>query len=87
MASDDPSPLVVTKAGIPFTDQAEGLRQFKEACSQAARTSAEQYFPGTGRMFAHARKMAVTKEWLAGWDACLAELDKRGAFTHDGEGK
>jgi hypothetical protein len=75
--------LVVTKGGVPLKDQADGVRQFKEACAQSARTQAEQFFPGTGRMFAHSRKMAVTKEWLAGWDACLAELDKRGCFTRD----
>jgi len=28
----DDIPLVVTRGGVPFKDQAEGLRQFKEAC-------------------------------------------------------
>lgn len=27
-----PNNLVVTRGGVPFEDQAEGLRQFKEAC-------------------------------------------------------
>ena len=28
--------LVVTKGGVPFEDQAEGIRQFKEACLAAS---------------------------------------------------
>jgi hypothetical protein len=76
--------LIVTKNGSPFKDQAEGIRQFKEACQRPARTKAEEFYPGTGRMFAHAHNLAVSsKEWLAGWDACLAELDKRGCFTRE----
>lgn len=27
--------LIVTKGGVPFADQAEGIRQFKEACLRA----------------------------------------------------
>jgi hypothetical protein len=79
--SEEEDDLVVTQGGVPFKDQAEGLKLFKAACEQAARTTAERFYPGTARMFSHAHNLAVTKEWLAGWDACLAELDKRGCFT------
>ena len=79
----DDLPLVVTKGGVPFKDQSEGLRQFKEACKMPGERR-EQFFPGTGRMFSGHHRLAVTKEWLAGWDACLAEIDKRGGFTDSG---
>lgn len=41
----------------------------------------EQCFPGTGRMFSDHHQMAVSSDWLAGWDACIAEIDKRRGFS------
>ena len=84
--SDQPpfegNPLVVTKGGKPFEDQAEGLRQFKEACL-ASKTEqfSKPYFPGTASMFAFERQLAVTNEWMRGWNACLDEIDRNGGFT------
>lgn len=66
-------PLVVTKDGVPMADQAEGIRQFKAACRRS-------YFPGTASMFASQHNMAVTEEWMRGWNACLDELDRKGVF-------
>jgi hypothetical protein len=37
-----PPDLVVTKDGIPFKDQAEGIRQFKAACRRSEAQSNEQ---------------------------------------------
>ena len=65
--------LVVTKGGVPYADQAEGVRQFKAACRRSL-------FPGTASMFASQHKMAVTDEWMRGWNACLDELDRKGVF-------
>lgn len=36
MSSKPVPDLVVTKGGVPFEDQAEGVRQFKAACERAA---------------------------------------------------
>ena len=33
-------------------------------------------------MFASQHKMAVTNEWMRGWNACLDEIDRNGGFTH-----
>lgn len=43
------SPLVVTLDGVPFADQAEGVRRFKEAALRAAREerrATEIYYRG-----------------------------------------
>jgi hypothetical protein len=79
----DDLPLVVTKNGVPFKDQDEGIRQFKEAC--LARP-VKDCFPGTAGMFAERNSLAVSKEWRLGWNACLAEIDRLGGFTNTSEG-
>ena len=37
--------LVVTKGGVPFEDQAEGIRQFKEACHIASLNAGREHPP------------------------------------------
>jgi hypothetical protein len=43
--------------------------------------SGRDLFPGTAAMFASERRMAVTNEWMRGWNACLDEIDRRGGFS------
>lgn len=77
--------LVVTKGGVPFADQAEGIRQFKEAClaSKAPTRPRASRFPGTAGMYASQRRLAVTQEWMKGWNACLDEIDRLGGFNEE----
>jgi hypothetical protein len=77
----DDLPLAVTEGGVPVADQADGLRRFKEACL-ATKTAPfpKPRFPGTASMFASEHRMAVTTEWMRGWNACLDEIDRNGGF-------
>ena len=77
--------LVVTKDGVPFADQAEGIRKFKEAClaSKAPPRSRRGRFPGTASMYASEHRMAVTTEWMRGWNACLDAIDLLGGFNEE----
>lgn len=77
--------LVVTEGGVPVKDQAEGIRRFKEAClqSKAPPPTRASRFPGTASMFASQRRLAVTSEWMKGWNACLDEIDRRGGFNEE----
>lgn len=83
---EDPnkSDLLVTEDGKPLADQAEGVRRFKEACSRAAQVREEDLhkpaFPGTASMYAASHHMAVTQEWMRGWNACLDAIDRLGGF-------
>jgi hypothetical protein len=81
----DDIPLVVTRNGVPFEDQAEGLRQFKAACVKTE-PFPKPFFPGTASMFASEHRMAVTTEWMRGWNACLDEIDRNGGFTRTSTG-
>lgn len=76
--------LVVTEGGVPIADQAAGIRRFKEACTQAQNVREEDMhkpvFPGTASMYAASNRMAVTQEWMRGWNACLDAIDRLGGF-------
>ena len=41
----------------------------------------QSYFPGTASMYASQHKLAVTTEWMRGWNACLDEIDILGGFN------
>lgn len=82
--------LFVTENGVSLKDQAEGIRRFKEACAEAAAAKQpgvplrpEVYFPGTASMYASRHKLAVTEDWMRGWNACLDAIDRLGGFRHD----
>lgn len=76
--------LIVTEGGIPCPDQADGIRRFKEACAQFQQMREEDMhkpsFPGTASMYAAQHRMAVTTEWMRGWNACLDAIDRQGGF-------
>lgn len=40
-------------------------------------------FPGTAGMYASQHRLAVTEEWMRGWNACLDAIDRLGGFRHD----
>jgi hypothetical protein len=44
-------------------------------------TPEKPFFPGTATMHASQHKLAVTNDWLCGWNACLDEIDRRGGFA------
>lgn len=81
--------LVVTQNGVPLKDQAEGIRRFKEACleagaaKQAVPQRPDVVFPGTASMYASRHRLAVTEEWMRGWNACLDAIDRLGGFRRD----
>jgi len=76
--------LIVTEGGIPCPDQADAIRRFKEACGRAQQVREEDMhkpaFPGTASMYAASNRMAVTQEWMRGWNACLDAIDRLGGF-------
>lgn len=37
-------------------------------------------FPGTASMYAAQHRLAVTEEWMRGWNACLDAIDRAGGF-------
>ena len=80
---NDDIPLVVTRGGVPFEDQAEGLRLFKQACLAPPKP----FFPGTASMYASQHRLAVTTEWMRGWNACLDEIDRNGGFAAKSTGE
>lgn len=81
------SELIVTENGVPVPDQADGIRRFKEACTQAQQVREEDRFkpafPGTASMYAASNHMAVTQEWMRGWNACLDAIDRLGGFKRE----
>jgi hypothetical protein len=76
--------LIVTEGGVPCADQADGIRRFKEACARAQEIREEDRhkpsFPGTASMYAATHRLAVTEEWMRGWNACLDAIDRLGGF-------
>lgn len=42
-------------------------------------------FPGTAGMHASQHRLAVTEEWMRGWNACLDEIDRLGGFNRENE--
>jgi len=69
----DDFPLVVTRNGVPFKDQAEGLRQFKEACLASKGDEPAPDTSPAGR-YARVRNIAVTDEWKRGFNAAWDHL-------------
>lgn len=47
------------------------------------RRSGRSRFPGTASMHASERRMAVSTDWLRGWNACLDEIDQLGGFNDE----
>lgn len=37
-------------------------------------------FPGTAGMYTSQHKLAVTEDWMRGWNACLDAIDRLGGF-------
>lgn len=60
--------LLVTRNGVPFEDQAEGLRQFKAACLASKGDEPAPDMSPAGR-YANSRNIAVTDEWKLGFNA------------------
>lgn len=87
MSEDKALPeLIVTRGdGIPLPDQKAALREFMARCEKPQVDPFKGLFPGTASMFSSARHMAVTEEWMRGWNACLDEIDRRGGFSHSAE--
>lgn len=79
--------LIVTEGGVPCPDQADAIRRFKEACTRAQQVRQEDMhkpaFPGTASMYAASNRMAVTQDWMRGWNACLDAIDRLGGFKCD----
>jgi hypothetical protein len=60
----------------------KGLRQFKKACLVSKTEQfPKTHFPGTASQFASQHRLAVTNEWMRGWNACLDEIDRNGGFN------
>ena len=74
--------LIVTRGdGIPLPDQKAALEAFKAQCTPPI-DEHRPMFPGTASMYASQHRMAVTQEWMRGWNACLDAIDRLGGFKH-----
>jgi len=83
------SELVVTKGGVPFEDQTEGLRQFKEACLRAAHNPKPDPTDGVWTSFEalqtiYEKGRESARDDVAKLEAQVAELEKRNGELVEG---
>ena len=56
------------------------FRKYQDGAPQKAAEAPKPPFPGTASMYACEHKLAVTEEWMRGWNACLDTIDRMGGF-------
>lgn len=70
------------QCGCPMCEQERGV-----GVKGVTHAFPKSFFPGTASMFASEHKLAVTTEWMRGWNACLDEIGRNGGFTRNPEGQ